>query len=244
MSKNNLKKQTVKVIILLGLAIIILGFSPVYAHDLAQNPLTGQIPGQQAALPHIGASFSLYMPLISVNPTESGGRLPNGLPTLDGFIQKVSNGDGSVVRGVYAPDLFASPVTQQPSEHPEYVSSQPNVITQYQLSTEYGVLGLLAHNHLAGRKFSSLQIDQKIYIIFGDGSVKTYQIAGMEEIQAVEPTNPYSNFIDTQTGEVLNSYDVFVRFYTGDDHVTLQTCIKRNGNSSWGRLMITALPVY
>ena len=32
-------------------------------------------------------------------------------------------------------------------------------------------------------------------------------------------------------------------FYDGDAHVTFQTCILQDGNSSWGRLFVTAIPV-
>jgi hypothetical protein len=32
-------------------------------------------------------------------------------------------------------------------------------------------------------------------------------------------------------------------FYNGAAHVTFQTCILQDGNSSWGRLFVTAIPV-
>jgi len=35
---------------------------------------------------------------------------------------------------------------------------------------------------------------------------------------------------------------MFKRVYTGDRHVTFQTCIYAEGTSSWGRLFVVAVP--
>ncbi len=32
-------------------------------------------------------------------------------------------------------------------------------------------------------------------------------------------------------------------FYTGAGHVTFQTCIIKDGNPSWGRFFVTAIPI-
>lgn len=37
--------------------------------------------------------------------------------------------------------------------------------------------------------------------------------------------------------------DIFNNFYNGGSHVTFQTCILQDGNSSWVRLFVTAMPV-
>ena len=55
--------------------------------------------------------------------------------------------------------------------------------------------------------------------------------------------NPYSQFKDLETQTSLTAEELFNNVYRGDYHLTLQTCIENNGNSSWGRLFIVASPV-
>ncbi|HRJ74870.1 MAG TPA: hypothetical protein PLX90_02685, partial [Anaerolineales bacterium] len=54
---------------------------------------------------------------------------------------------------------------------------------------------------------------------------------------------PYSNFIDLNTQEFLTAEGLFNKVYRGDFHVTLQTCIEKDGDLSWGRLFIIAKPI-
>ncbi|MFN3491076.1 MAG: hypothetical protein ACK40V_02555, partial [Anaerolineales bacterium] len=57
------------------------------------------------------------------------------------------------------------------------------------------------------------------------------------------PLSPYSNFIDLETEEFLTAEGLFNKVYRGDFHVTLQTCIEKDGSLSWGRLFIVAKPL-
>lgn len=43
-------------------------------------------------------------------------------------------------------------------------------------------------------------------------------------MEALSPQNPYSNFIDLQTGETFSTEDVFMQFYAREDGLTIQTC--------------------
>jgi len=40
----------------------------------------------------------------------------------------------------------------------------------------------------------------------------------------------------------LTAEQLFNRVYRGDRHVTFQTCIDANGDISWGRLFVIAIP--
>ncbi|MFN7034719.1 MAG: hypothetical protein ACK4SN_00005, partial [Bellilinea sp.] len=47
---------------------------------------------------------------------------------------------------------------------------------------------------------------------------------------------------DLATGEVIDTVQLFAKFYMGEAHLTLQTCISRDGDPAWGRLFIYAVP--
>ena len=55
--------------------------------------------------------------------------LENNIPTLTGFISKVSTADANTLTGVYIPGAFAFPVVQQPAYNAAYVSENPLVTT-------------------------------------------------------------------------------------------------------------------
>ncbi|MCL4268439.1 MAG: hypothetical protein KJZ72_02790, partial [Anaerolineales bacterium] len=52
-----------------------------------------------------------------------------------------------------------------------------------------------------------------------------------------------SDFRDLETESILTAEQLFNQVYRGEFHLTLQTCIENEGNSSWGRLFIIAKPV-
>lgn len=164
------------------------------------------------------------------------------LPTFMDFSNSVQNGQASVLRGVYTRDVLALPVVQQPSDSPAYVSSYDGLVTQFGMAAQYGTVGLLAHNHLAGRSFSGLAVGQEVRLVYGDGHVERFVITEVLEYQALQPTSPYSSFRDLASDEVLSAQQMFQRVYQGERHITFQTCIDAEGNSSWGRLFVIAVP--
>jgi hypothetical protein len=165
------------------------------------------------------------------------------LPTLADFSKAVQNGNAKVLRGVYIEDLFALPISQQPSGNAAFVSTNIGEVTQFGMAARYGNVGLLAHNHLSGKLFSDLAIGQQVRLVYGDGKIETFVITEILRYQALQPASPYSSFhnIDNKD-ETISADQMFRRVYLGDRHVTFQTCIDSYGNSSWGRLFVIAVP--
>ena len=194
--------------------------------------------------PVLNASFLLVV-LISLffNPVSA---LADGkqvaLPNFTDFSQTVQNGEAEVLRGVYVADALALPVVQQPSGSPGYVSNYDGQVTQFSMASQFGNLGLLAHNHLAGKSFSQLAVGQEVKMIYGNGRVEYFVITEILQYQALQPNNVRSPFRDLATDETITANQLFERVYTGEHHLTFQTCIEANGNLSWGRLFIVAEP--
>jgi len=164
------------------------------------------------------------------------------LPQLSEFVAAVANSQSDVVKGVYVPGVLADPVIQQPPEYPGYVSVVDGTLTQFSMAAQYGTLGFLAHNSLAGAAFPALGPGQKVWVVYGDGHLAQYVITEIDSYQALQPDSPTSDFMDLASGVTYTVSDVFTKYYTGGDHVIFQTCIEQEGNSSWGRLFVVAQP--
>lgn len=166
----------------------------------------------------------------------------NNLPLLNVFVSQVKNGQSDQLRGVYIPGILAAPVVQQPAGKDEFVSPRQNILTQFGLASEFGSTGLLAHNNLAGASFSQLETDQKIYLIYGDGQIKTFVVTKILRYQALEPNSTSSKFIDLNTQDSLRAAEVFSKVYNRQGKVVFQTCISAGDEPSWGRLFVVAEP--
>lgn len=165
------------------------------------------------------------------------------LPAFGDFSKSVQNGDTKTLRGVYVDNVLALPIIQQPVNNPGYVSAADGEITQFGMASQYGNVGLLAHNHLSGRLFSELAVGQEVRLVYGDGRTEIFVITEVLHYQALQPTSPYSSFRNLdKTEETLSAEQMFKRAYFGDRHVTFQTCIKAYGEASWGRLFVVATP--
>ena len=190
--------------------------------------------------------FSLLLIILTVLWLKPASAMALGnapaLPTLTDFSQSVQNGQKDILRGVYVANVLALPIVQQPMGKDSYVSSQAGKATQFNMPSKYGNIGLLAHNHLAGKFFSQLAVGQEVKLIYGDGHIEVFIIKEILQYQALQPTSPYSSFKNLNQDETLTATQMFQRVYLGDHHLTFQTCIKSNGDSSWGRLFIIAVP--
>ena len=199
----------------------------------------------QMARTVLNASFLLVI-LISLffNPVSvlAGGSSETALPSFGDFSQIVQDGQAGVLRGVYVSKVLALPVVQQPAGNPGFVSNYDGQMTQFGMAAQFGTIGLLAHNHLAGKSFSQLSIGQEVRLIFGDGKIESFVITEILQYQALQPTNPRGTFRNLATDETLTANQLFERVYTGDRHITFQTCIEAGGDLSWGRLFIVAVP--
>ncbi|MBI1793478.1 MAG: hypothetical protein HYR70_04735 [Chloroflexi bacterium] len=164
------------------------------------------------------------------------------LPDLNAFALAVQNGEANTLRGVYAENIFALPVLQQPTYNAAFVSRDPNSVTQFSLASQFGNVGLLAHNDLSGQYFFQLYQGERIQLVYGDGRIEYFRVTGIYRYQAESPFSTKSNFTDLDTREYLTAYDLFAKVYKGPRHITFQTCIANNGNSSWGRLFVIAEP--
>lgn len=164
------------------------------------------------------------------------------LPAFSEFSRAVQNNQSGLLRGVYVSDVLALPILQQPAGNAGYVSFNDGVITQFGMPSQFGNVGLLAHNNLSGKLFSKLAVNQEVRLVYGDGKVEYFVIKDILRYQAFQPTSPFSSFRDLATDETLTAEQLFNKVYRGDRHVTFQTCIEANGELSWGRLFVIAEP--
>ncbi|MBC7877496.1 MAG: hypothetical protein H7Y59_10030 [Anaerolineales bacterium] len=175
-------------------------------------------------------------------PTQAYAK-DNAFPTLTEFVETVKDGHANTLRGIYISNVIALPIMQQPYGNPGFVSNTDSVLTQFSMASEVGNLGLLAHNHLAGKSFSDIKPNDQIVLIYGDGHTESFLVDNTMQYQALSPLSPYSQFKDLETESILSAEDLFREVYRGEYHLTLQTCIDNEGNASWGRLFIIAKPV-
>lgn len=176
--------------------------------------------------------------LANVTPAQAKGNIP----TLSSFIESVKDGNAKVLRGVYIQGVMAYPIVQQPSGQPGYVSNDSKAITQFNMATEAGNVGLLAHNYLAGSNFSQLAPGQQVDLVYGDGKVESFIVTQVLKYQALDPNSPSSKFKSLDGEITLTAEELFRQVYRGERHITFQTCIEANGSFSWGRLFIIATP--
>jgi hypothetical protein len=148
----------------------------------------------------------------------------------------------AVLRGVSIHE-GSFPVVQQPPGDTNFVSKNDGEVTQFASASRYGNIGLLAHNYLSGKSFSQLRIGEEIQLVYSDGQVETFVVKEILRYKALDPKSPYSSFQNLDNkDETLTVGQMFDRAYEGGRHVTFQTCISAEGNSSWGRLFIIASP--
>ena len=185
-----------------------------------------------------GIFLALFVSLF-FNPISA---LAASLPSFLDFSKSVQNGDATVLRGVYVSNVMALPIVQQPSGNAGYVSNNNGEATQFRMATQFGNIGLLAHNHLSGKDFSQLAVGQEVRLVYGDGHLETFVVTEVLRYQALQPTSPYSSFRNLDKDETLSAEGMFKRVYFGDRHVTFQTCIEKDGELSWGRLFVIAVP--
>jgi len=141
-------------------------------------------------------------------------------------------------------NLISLQIVQQPIGNGNYVTSLPDTLTEYQIASDYGTIGLLAHNYLAGQYFFQILPGQEIELVHRDYRTERFVVTHIQQYQALVPNSPSSDFTDLATGEYLTALQLFGKIYrnkTGT--LILQTCIYADQNPTWGRLFIVAEPV-
>lgn len=193
------------------------------------------------------ASAFAAAPIIPVTSFDPSMDLPrtHRQGSLASFIDSVQNGNSDQIVGVYHYDNLNAPVVQQPSGNAGFVSSEADIVTEFGMTRQYGVIALLAHNHLLGANFAQIDLNQRITLVYGDGHTHAYKVVDIRSYQALSPTSPYSNFINLADPDqtVLSANDLFFDIYATPDRLVLQTCIEKDGEMSWGRLFVVAEPI-
>lgn len=186
--------------------------------------------------------FLLTAFFLNPGATQAIGNTDNAVLPFADFSRSVQNGEAEILRGVYVENVLKLPVVQQPAGKPYYVSSQNGEATQFAMASQYGNIGLLAHNTLSGRYFSKLAIGQEVRLLYGDGKVEYYVVKQILHFQALDPENVSSSFRNLDRNERLSAGEMFNRAYVGERRLVFQTCIEAEGNVSWGRLFVIAMP--
>jgi hypothetical protein len=164
------------------------------------------------------------------------------LPSLADFIRQVNNGKGDLVRGFYVSGVMALRVVPQPRGDPGFISAEDGTATLFQSASAFGVTGLLAHNFLSGQEFFRLKTGQALNVIYGDGHIRHYKVSQIDDFQRLSLDDLRSNFLELSSGLKKTADQVFADFYQGEPHLTLQTCIERYGEWTWGVHFIKAEP--
>jgi hypothetical protein len=186
--------------------------------------------------------FALAILFLNPHPAQAIGNLKSILPPSAGTYKSGPNSEGHVLRGVYVENVLDLPVVQQPAGEPYYVSDRDGEATQFSMVSQYGSIGLLAHNTRSGRYFSRLEVGQEVRLVYGDGRVEYYVIEHVLRFQALDPDSVSSSFRNLDRNETLTAGDMFQRAYVGGQRLVFQTCIAAQGNPSWGRLFVVAMP--
>ena len=216
---------------------------PISHEDLAQ-------PEQEPVLAEQDLTVQAEAPSVQVeDPTEAETKLTELENSIDeafqAFVEQVTTGQTETITGIYVDEDFAMDVVQQPQNNPGYISSTDGELTDFRLARDYGTIGMLAHNYLAGQHFDELEVGDTIYLVYGDSHYVTYSITNVESYQALTPNSPYSAFVSLDDPNVqLSAENLFYQVYGQEDALVLQTCIEKDGELSWGRLFITAEPNY
>ena len=244
---KTLSSSKIAVILLALIAVVLGGFavaSPAQAENLpakklaktfGSTPITGQ--AANAVVSEVNNTAAL---------TLAFGKDQASAEALDRaqtFIDSVSNENANQITGLYSDEHFAFPAVGQPSGSPGYVSNNNNEVTRFGMAGEYGSRGFLAHNYLAGATFFELSVGEVFTLVYGDGSTQDVRIESIQQYQALSPNSPYSSFIDLATGEQLSATSLFNKIYNSENYVVLQTCIEKDGLSTWGRLFVVAVPL-
>ena len=215
------------------------------------HPTFQPIPASEDLIPTLQPSPVLEEPPLSVEQAspeileeaQDLARNEHVLPGLERLIQEVAGGQPDSVRGVYVEGIMALSVVQQPGGDVGFVSFEEGTATQFQSPIRYDIIGLLAHNFLSGRLFYHLNAGQEIVLVFGNGSLRRYRVTDIADFERLTRANLRSNFLDLETASVVTADQVFQRFYNGEHHLTLQTCIEKDGVWNWGVRFIIAEPL-
>lgn len=153
---------------------------------------------------------------------------------LSVFIEKIR--DNTInLRGLYAESIVELKIVQSPTNT---LSMKADEVLELSISEQLGNTILVAHNTLGGKNFKYLTLGQTIYTIKGNGSYEKSIIIEIAEFESLS-NNLYK---ESSTGLIFTDMQLVERFFFGNKHVLLQTCVEKDYNYGWGRLFIVAIP--
>jgi hypothetical protein len=173
-----------------------------------------------------------YTPFPTSTPTYTPTSTPTHTPTPR-FAESIAIED--VVTAIYIPGLLLLPIGQQP--YPAFVTEEEDEFTEFGLAADYGSIGLLAHNYLAGKYLPEIETGEIIYLTYTSNVTHKYIAIEFWRFQALDPYSVYSDFILTVTGDHLTVEELFDFIYNRPGSLILQTSI---APGAWGRLFIIA----
>ena len=184
---------------------------------------------------------------IAYLPTPVGAQ---GVPKELQFLSPISikeyreNISSDTLHTLILDDSTTFQIVPQPVGNRNFVTPLPNYVTEFQTALNYGTIGLLAHNYLAGRYFFQILPGQVIKLVYSDNKTESFVVTQIQKYQALSPNDPSSEFIDLATGEQLTASQLFNKIYKNQaGHLVLQTCLYADQKPTWGRLFIIAEPV-
>ncbi|HSL45949.1 MAG TPA: hypothetical protein VK897_21125 [Anaerolineales bacterium] len=186
--------------------------------------------------------FALTAFFFNPRPFQAIRNSESVLPNRADTYKSPTTRDGDLLRGIYVANVLDLPVVQQPVDKPYYVSDRDGEATQFSMVSQYGNIGLLAHNTLSGRDFSRLEVGQEVRLDYENGKTEYFVITQILRFQALQPESVASSFRNLDRNETISAVEMFNRAYVGERRLVFQTCIAAEGNASWGRLFIVATP--
>ncbi len=225
--------------VILRSAFIVIGTILLALAGVVQSANSYSIPvaGRNISLPpadtEIGVIQAEAVELVAP-PIES---------KFDSFYSNLPFTNTDEIIAVYAEEAFALDVFQQPENTPGYIEPRLGTATEFEYASRFDNIGILAHNYLSGYDFFKLSQGSIVTVVYGNGRTAKYEVSTIKQYQALSPDSLYSNFIDLASGEQLTSSQLFAEVYTGEHHLTLQTCIEHGDEDSWGRHFIIATPI-
>ena len=196
----------------------------------------------------LGVIGMIMMLTLGIFPTPVGalGNLENPyvIPRSAWSDDSHDNNPSELLYELYIDRNTSFRIVQQPVGKGNFVTNLPDFVTEFQLASNYGSIGILAHNYLAGQYFFQISRGQKLKLIYSDKSTSSFIVTKVQQYQALSPNSPTSNFVDLNTGEYLTASQLFKRIYSNQTgNLILQTCIFNDQNPTWGRLFVIAEPL-
>ena len=133
-----------------------------------------------------------------------------------------AEGDEMVPGRVVAPGAFDLEIVDQ-GEDSSYISANIETATLFRDAGWYGVVGLLAHDYLAGELFFDLEVGDSLWLLYPQGAV-AYKVT-----HVVEYMPAGEDMLRDVDGRLLRYEEVFDLMYTIPGRVVFQTCTKEGG---------------